>query len=95
MDECENEIKINLAGELESDSQRGIESIALLKLNNRQIRNWRKSLIDMTSFVFDPTQSNSPPLSIQDPQNLRLILNSCADLNQKYELEYIVKKLTK
>jgi len=95
MDECENEIKINLAGELESDSQRGIESIALLKLNNRQIRNWRKSLIDMTSFVFDPTQSNSPLLSIQDPQNLRLILNSCADLNQKYELEYIVKKLTK
>ena len=93
MYECENEINLNLAGELESDSERGLESIEILKLNNRQIRNWRKSLIDTISFVFDPAQSNSPPISIQDPQTLKLMLDSCPDLSQKYELEYILKKL--
>lgn len=94
MDECENEINLNLAGELESDSERGIESIAILKLNNRQIRSWRKSLIDTISFVFDPAQSNSPPIGIQDPETLKLMLDSYHDSSQKHELEYIVKKLT-
>ena len=95
MKECDNEINLNLAGELESDSVRGLESISILKLNNRQIRNWRKSLIDMISFVFDASQLNSPPIGIQDPETLKLILDSYHDLSQKHELEYIVKKLTK
>lgn len=94
MNECENEIQINLAGELISDSLRGKESVEILKLNNRQIRNWRKSLIDMISFVFDPAQLNSPPISIQEPESLKLILDSYSDLSQKRELQYIVKKLT-
>jgi len=95
MNECESEINLNLAGELDSDSKRGVESIEILNLNNRQICSWRKSLIDTISFVFDPTQSSIPPIGIQDLETLELILNSYPDLNQKHELEYIVKKLTR
>jgi len=94
MDECENEIKLNLAGELESTSERANKSIDILRLNNRQARNWRKSLVDMINFVFDPTQSNSPPIGIQDPETLKLMLDSYSESSQKHELEYIVKKLT-
>jgi len=94
MNECDEEIKLNLAGELVSDSERADEAVDILKLNNRQVRSWRKSLVDMISFVFDPNQSYSPPIGIQDRKTLNLIIDSFPDLYQKRELEYIVKKLT-
>lgn len=95
MDECDNEIKLNLAGELEAESKRGIQSIEILNLNNRQTCYWRKGLIDMISFVFDPATLNSPPIDIQDLETLNLMLDDYTDLSQKCELEYIIKKLTK
>ena len=55
MKECDDEIKLNLAGELVSGSGRADEAIDILKLNNRQIRLWRKNLVDAISFV-SPSQ---------------------------------------
>ena len=94
MKECDNEIKLNLAGELVSGSKRADEAIDILKLNNRQIRLWRKNLVDAISFVFDPNQSYGPPIGIQDRKTLDLIMDNYSDLYQKRELEYIIKKLT-
>lgn len=94
MKECDNEIKLNLAGELISGSKRADEAIDILKLNNRQIRLWRKNLVDAISFVFDPNQSYGPPIGIQDRKTLDLIMGNYSDLYQKRELEYIIKKLT-
>tara|TARA_R110002073_G_scaffold46462_1_gene126772 strand:+ start:1618 stop:2223 length:606 start_codon:yes stop_codon:yes gene_type:complete len=94
MKECDNEIKLNLAGELVSGSKRADEAIDILKLNNRQIKLWRKNLVDAINFVFDPNQSYGPPIGIQDRKTLDLIMNNYSDLYQKRELEYIIKKLT-
>ena len=94
MKECDNEIKLNLAGELVSSSKRADEAIDILKLNNRQISLRRKNLVDAISFVFDPNQSYGPPIGIQDRKTLDLIMDNYSDLYQKRELEYIIKKLT-
>ena len=94
MDECDNEIKLNIAGELISITDRATQAIEILNLNRRQVNYWRKGLIDMVSFTFDPMQSYSPPIGIQDPDNLTLIIESMRDTPQYHELKYILNKLS-
>ena len=47
MIECDIEIKINLAGELESKSTRAEQAITILNLNNPTLCNKRKAKIDI------------------------------------------------
>ncbi|MFC6205136.1 MULTISPECIES: retron system putative HNH endonuclease [Psychrobacter] len=93
MTECDSEIKLNLAGELVSDTERGKQAIEILNLNNRESERRRKGLIDNIKFTFDPNQSHSPPINIQDFETLKLIMDSMPNLYQRHELEYIIKKL--
>lgn len=94
MKECDIEIKINLAGELIAYSTRAEEAIQLLNLNNKKLCYFRKSLLDMISFTFDPSQTHSPPISILDKNTLQLILNGLGNTSQYHELKYIINKLT-
>ena len=94
MAECDKEIKLNLAGELVSHSERAAQAIEILNLNNRKINNQRKRLIDQVSFTFDPNQSYGPPIGIQDLHTLTLIVEDMKGTPQYYELKYILNKLT-
>lgn len=94
MNDCEQEIRLNLAGELISTTTRGNESLEVLKLNNRKICNRRKNLVDTIIFVFDTDKYYSPPIAIQDSEILNLILAGYDDIYEKHEIEYIIKKLT-
>lgn len=94
MNECENEISLNLAGELESDSERGKEAIRILNLNSRQACQHRKNLFSMMSEVFGYDLPYKPPIEIKSEDALEILLNFLPDIGQKSELRYIVKKLT-
>lgn len=95
MDECEDEIKLNLAGELESNSQRGNEAIELLNLNSRRACQHRKNLFTMMGEVFGYDLPYKPPFKIANESALEMLLTFLPDIGQRSELEYIVKKLTK
>ena len=94
MDECENEVILNLAGELESDSERGREAIEILNLNNRQACQYRKNLFTMMSEVFGYDLPYKPPIEIKSEDALEILLDFLPNIGQKSELRYIVKKLT-
>ena len=95
MNECESEIILNLAGELESDSERGNEAIKILNLNSRQACQHRKNLFTMMSDVFGYDLPYRPPIKIANENALEMLLKFLPDVGQRSELEYIVKKLTK
>ena len=95
MDECENEINLNLAGELESDSKRGNQAIEILNLNSRQACQHRKNLFSMMSEVFGYDLPYKPPIKIANEDALEILLTCLPDKGQRSELKYIVKKLTK
>ena len=95
MDECEDEIKLNLAGELESDSKRGSEAIQMLNLNSRKACRHRKDLFTMMSEVFGYDLPYKPPIEIANEYALEILLTCLPDEGQRSELQYIVKKLTK
>ncbi len=94
MDECEEEIKLNLAGELESDSKRGKAAIEMLNLNSRRACQHRKGLFTMMSEVFGYDLPYKPPIKIKNEDVLESLLTFLPDIGQKSELRYIVKKLT-
>lgn len=94
MNECEYEIKLNLAGELESHSERGNQAIEILNLNNRQACQYRKNLFTMLSEVFGYDLPYKPPIKMKNTDYLEMLLTSLPDIGQKSELRYIVKKLT-
>lgn len=94
MNECEYEIKLNLAGELEADSMRGNQAIEVLNLNNRQACQHRKNLFTMLSEVFGYDLPYTPPIKMKNADYLEMILTSLPDVGQKSELRYIVKKLS-
>lgn len=94
MDECDEEIKINLAGELEANTNRGQQSLDILNLNNRQICANRKRLLDMMIFCFNSSNPYDRPYEIRDKQTLMLILDSLPN-SQRNELQYIIDKLIK
>lgn len=94
MDECDSEIKLNLAGELEANhSDDASHSINILNLNDRRLRSLRKSKIDMIRFTFDPNAYDTP-ISVLDKETLDLILEDLRDTPEYYELKYIVGKIT-
>lgn len=93
MVECDKEIKINLAGELESKSEKAEQAITTLNLNNPTLCNKRKAKIDTISFTFDPN-SNEIPIDIMDKDTLTMILQSFSDTPAYQELQYILKKLS-
>ena len=95
MDECESEINLNLAGELESDSERGNEAIKILNLNSRKACRRRKDLFTMMSEVFGYDLPYKPPIEIANKYALEMLLTCLPDEGQRSELQYIVKKLTK
>lgn len=92
MIECDAEIKINLAGELESKSDRAEQAIQLLNLNNPTLCNKRKAKIDMVSFTFDPN-STEIPINIMDRETLDVILQAFGGSIEYQEFQYILKKL--
>lgn len=94
MVECDTEIKLNLAGELESDIKRGKEAIKLLNLNNRQAVQYRKNLFNMLGEVFGYDLPHSPPLTIKNKENLDSLLSFIPDMGQQSEIKYIINKLT-
>ena len=94
MNECDYEIKLNLAGELESDSERGNQAIKILNLNNRKACQHRKNLFTMMSEVFGYDLPYKPPIEIKNEDALESLLAFLPDIGQKSELRYIVKKLT-
>lgn len=94
MDECDNEIKLNLAGELEAESKRGVQSIEILNLNSRQARQHRKNLFTMMGEVFGYDLPYKPPIKIENKNALEMLLMYLPDEGQRSELKYIVKKLT-
>ncbi|WP_201498583.1 retron system putative HNH endonuclease [Psychrobacter arenosus] len=94
MNECDEEIKLNLAGELVSYTERAAQAIEILNLNNRKINYQRKGLIDAVSFTFDPTQAYGSPIGIQDLQTLTLIIEYMKEDPRYQELKYILNKLT-
>ena len=89
MDECESEINLNLAGELESDSERGNEAIKILNLNSRQACQHRKNLFTMMSEVFGYDLPFKPPIKIANENALETLLSFLPDIGQRSELEYI------
>lgn len=93
MTECDDEIKINLAGELTGKTDRANQAITLLNLNNAMLCNKRKSKIDMMIFTFDLTQSSLPPIDILDRETLNFILEDLGDTPEYYEFDYLLKKL--
>lgn len=92
MIECDTEIKINLAGELETKSERAGQAIRVLNLNNSTLCEKRKRKIDMISFTFDPN-STQTPIDIMDKDTLSLILQSLDTPVEYQEFQYILKKL--
>ncbi|MFO1383395.1 MAG: hypothetical protein U1E92_08135, partial [Moraxella osloensis] len=92
MIECDIEIKINLAGELESKSTRAEQAITILNLNNPTLCNKRKAKIDMISFTFDPSSADIP-IKIMDRENLDTILQAFSDTVEYQEFQYILRKL--
>ena len=92
MIECDVEIKINLAGELESKSSRAEQAIKLLNLNNPMLCNKRKAKIDMVSFTFNPSSAEIP-IEIMDRETLETILQAFSDTVEYQEFQYILKKL--
>ncbi|MEN2752610.1 retron system putative HNH endonuclease [Psychrobacter sp. FBL11] len=94
MNECNNEIKLNLAGELESDTERGKEAIEVLNLNSRKACQHRKDLFTMMGEVFGYDLPYKPPLEMKNEDVLESLLTFLTDISQKSELRYIVKKLT-
>jgi hypothetical protein len=94
MNECDEEIKLNLAGELVSLTERAEQAIEILNLNNRKINDQRRGLIDIVSFTFDPNQAYGPPIGIQDLQTLTIIIEDMKESPKYHELKYILNKLT-
>lgn len=94
MDECDHEIKLNLAGELEAESERGVQSIEILNLNSRQACQHRKNLFTMMGEVFGYDLPYKPPIKIENENALEMLLMYLPDEGQRSELKYIVKKLT-
>ena len=94
MSECDSEIKLNLVGELESESERGKQAIAILNLNSRKACQHRKDLFTMMSEVFGYDLPYKPPIEIKNEDALEILLTFLPDIGQKSELRYIVKKLT-
>jgi uncharacterized protein (TIGR02646 family) len=94
MNECEYEIKLNLAGELESNSERGNRAIEILNLNSRKACQHRKNLFTMMGEVFSYDLPYKPPIEIKNADYLEMILMSLPDIGQRSEIKYIVKKLT-
>ena len=94
MEECDTEIQLNLAGELDSSTKRGQSAINLLNLNSRQMCQYRKNLFSMLGEVFGHDLPHSPPLAIQSQESLDEILSYLPDEGQKSEIKYIINKLT-
>lgn len=93
MIECDDEITINLAGELESKSDRAKQAINILNLNNPTLCNKRKAKIDTVSFTFNPV-STEIPIDIMNKDTLTIILQSFSGTAEYHEFQYIIKKLT-
>ncbi len=93
MSECETEITLNLAGELEGQSERAKQAIEVLVLNNRQLVSYRKSKIHSMRFAFD-LRKPQRPVTIRDMKLIKAMMLSM-DKSEQVELEYFLKKLTK
>lgn len=90
MQECDDELKINFAGELEAKTDRAKQAIEILNLNNRKLCEKRRAKIDMIKFTFDPNSILMPPVKVLDKDTLNVIMIS----EHYYEFQYILKKLS-
>lgn len=90
MQECDDELKINFAGELEAKTDRAKQAIEILNLNNRKLREKRRAKIDMMKFAFDPNSILMPPVKVLDKENLNAIIIG----EHYYEFQYILQKLS-
>lgn len=93
MQDCDSEIKINLAGELTASTPRASRAIDILKLNNANLCRKRQRKIDEIKFTFDPSKSDYP-IDILDQATLKLIIESLGNTPEYYEFQYLLKKLT-
>lgn len=89
MQECDDELKINLVGELEGKTDRAKQAISILNLNNRKLCEKRKAKIDMIKFTFDPNSVLMPPVKVLDKDTLNAMIMG----EQYFEFQYILKKL--
>lgn len=89
MQESDDELKINFAGELEAKTDRAKQAIDILNLNNRKLCEKRKAKIDMIQFTFDPNSTLMPPVKVLDKENLNAIIIG----EHYFEFQYILKKL--
>lgn len=90
MQECDDELKINFAGELEAKTDRAKQAIEILNLNNRKLCEKRRAKIDMIKFTFDPNSTLMPPVKVLNKENLNVIMIG----EHYYEFQYILKKLS-
>lgn len=91
MIECDSEIKLNLAGELEGKTDRANQAINILNLNNRKLCDKRKRLIDIIFTAYDPKSINTPrQILTKDEINLLLevVFNNSSDIH----IQYILRK---
>ncbi|WP_019519319.1 retron system putative HNH endonuclease [Faucicola boevrei] len=89
MQECDDELKINFAGELEAKTDRAKQAIEILNLNNRKLCEKRRAKIDMIKFTFDPNSILMPPVKVLDKDTLHSMIIG----EQYFEFQYILKKL--
>lgn len=73
MPECKDELKFYLSGKVEGKSQRATETIKVLGLDNRAIRDERKQLVD--SLIYEKTGSQPEELKLRDDKFLNDLLN--------------------
>ena len=92
MTECDDELNINLAGELIANTDRAKEAITILNLNNETLCGKRRRMIDNIKFTFDTTKL-VPPIAILDKATLTMMLDSLADTPEYYAFLYVLNKL--
>lgn len=93
MQECDSEIKINLAGELTATTPRASQAIDILKLNTTTLCRKRQRKIDEIKFTFDPLKTDYP-IDVLDQDTLIFMLESLGETPEYHEFQYLLKKLT-